>query len=167
MTNEIFPNALRRLRREERMTMKELSDESGVSQSYISQLENGVRLPSVNILRNIALSLARGKSYVDEDPFSDFYGSHFYTYKDEFEVETRKDDILEVLTVTRKNSEDEKLKKEYISTIKATTITALEENATNKIELSSDELHLLKSFKKADENQQKNIISYIEFLLNN
>lgn len=39
------------------LTQKQLAEKTGLTVSYISKLERGVRLPALNVLRNIALAL--------------------------------------------------------------------------------------------------------------
>ncbi|MFW3654577.1 helix-turn-helix domain-containing protein [Vagococcus fluvialis] len=56
-------DTLKEIRIDKKMTMIELSKYSGASQSYISQLENGKRKPTVEALRNIA----KGLSFNGED----------------------------------------------------------------------------------------------------
>lgn len=53
-----FGEALRSIRQNLGLTMEELSKSSGVSQSYISQLENDTRLPSEATVRKLAYSLS-------------------------------------------------------------------------------------------------------------
>jgi transcriptional regulator with XRE-family HTH domain len=52
-----FGQLLKKIRLNNSITMKDLSKSSGVSQSYISQLESGVRLPSKDVVHKLAHSL--------------------------------------------------------------------------------------------------------------
>ncbi|WP_160045704.1 helix-turn-helix domain-containing protein [Paenibacillus sp. USDA918EY] len=49
-----FGNEMRRLRNEKNMTIRQLEEASKVSNSYISQIEKGEKLPSPEILRKLA-----------------------------------------------------------------------------------------------------------------
>ena len=48
---------LQRLRREKQMSQEELSDRSGVHQTYLSGVERGKRNPTVGVLEKIARAL--------------------------------------------------------------------------------------------------------------
>lgn len=48
---------LQRLRRERQMSQEELSDRSGVHQTYLSGVERGKRNPTVGLLEKIARAL--------------------------------------------------------------------------------------------------------------
>lgn len=53
-----FKDALATIRHNLGMTMQELANSSGVSQSYISQLETGVRTPSDKTIKKLAYALS-------------------------------------------------------------------------------------------------------------
>ncbi|MEL7568371.1 MAG: helix-turn-helix transcriptional regulator [Eubacteriaceae bacterium] len=62
MNAENFGKYIKNLRSDRNLTLRQLEIKSGVSNSYLSQLENGKRgIPSPDILRK--LSLALGVSY--------------------------------------------------------------------------------------------------------
>jgi transcriptional regulator with XRE-family HTH domain len=48
---------IRRMRKAQNMTLVDLSEKTGLSLSFISQVERGITNPSINSLRNIALAL--------------------------------------------------------------------------------------------------------------
>jgi transcriptional regulator with XRE-family HTH domain len=48
---------IRKIRKSEEMTLKQLSEKSGITPSFLSDLENGKRLPSIETLRNISIAL--------------------------------------------------------------------------------------------------------------
>lgn len=59
---------IRRIRKAEGCTIRSLSEKTGVSESYISQLERGLVDPSVSLLRRIAGALnVAVSSFFDED----------------------------------------------------------------------------------------------------
>ena len=51
--------ALMKARHDAGLTQKELSEKSGISQADISRLENGIRNPSVALLRKLADAMGR------------------------------------------------------------------------------------------------------------
>lgn len=53
MENNQFGNYLKSLRLSQRMTIRKLEELSGVSNSYISQIEKGVSMPSPEILKKL------------------------------------------------------------------------------------------------------------------
>ncbi|MDB6353637.1 helix-turn-helix transcriptional regulator [Trichococcus sp. K1Tr] len=65
--NEIhFANYLREIRKKKKMTMVELSKVTGVSQSYLSQLENGKSLPTDSIVSKLLSGLTDSIAEQDE-----------------------------------------------------------------------------------------------------
>jgi predicted transcriptional regulator len=61
------PESLRKLRRESGLTQIELSDEVGVSQSYIARIEQGTLDPKLSVVNKILEVLNRKKSIVCSD----------------------------------------------------------------------------------------------------
>lgn len=51
------PNTLRKLRKENNLTLKELSEKSGISVSFISDIENFRRNPSIETLEALSKAL--------------------------------------------------------------------------------------------------------------
>jgi transcriptional regulator with XRE-family HTH domain len=48
---------IRRIRKSKKMTLKQLSEMAGITISFLSDLENSKRLPSIDTLKNISVSL--------------------------------------------------------------------------------------------------------------
>lgn len=61
-----FANYLREIRKKKKMTMVELSKVTGVSQSYLSQLENGKSLPTDSIVSKLLSGLTDSIAEQDE-----------------------------------------------------------------------------------------------------
>lgn len=57
-----YGKAIERLRRERGMTRDVLADESGVSPSYLYEVERGYKRPSTDVLANVAQALGRSPS---------------------------------------------------------------------------------------------------------
>lgn len=57
MDNNRLGEKLQERRRERKLTLLALSEQSGVSPSYLGRVENGKRFPSVTILRKLAKPL--------------------------------------------------------------------------------------------------------------
>ena len=58
----VTPDSLQKLRRESRITQLELSEEVGVSQSYIARIERGTLDPKLSVVNKIIEVLNRTKS---------------------------------------------------------------------------------------------------------
>jgi len=56
--SQFDPERLRAIRRLRRYTLRQLADETGVSTSYLSRLENGLANPSISLLSKIANKLS-------------------------------------------------------------------------------------------------------------
>lgn len=52
-----FPTALRELRQEKGLSQEELADKAGLHRTYISQIERGLKSPSLRSLQQIAEAL--------------------------------------------------------------------------------------------------------------
>ena len=61
-------NNIRRIRREQGLTIEQLSFASAVNKSYISDLERGVRNPTIVMLDRIAVALDIDVSELVNDP---------------------------------------------------------------------------------------------------
>lgn len=48
---------IQKLRKEKNIRQIELADKSGISQTYLSQIEKGIKIPSIDILEKISLNL--------------------------------------------------------------------------------------------------------------
>lgn len=147
-----FGEALRNLRKSERMTTSELAEMAEVSQSYISQLENNVRIPSDTIIEQLSQALAAGTRYRDaEDALVSAY--------DTFHIEENYFKIYKRLTEVKKENETSKIKSDYLETIQNT-----DENATG-ISLSQDELTLIKNYQKLSLTEKKQLLDFSNFLI--
>jgi len=152
-----FGQALRELRRFETMTMSELAKKSNVSQSYISQLENNVRLPSEKVIEDLSLALAKGKAIKNDDPFPQEDDKPFYdTYTDEFQVETRQQDIADLLRKVKIANESKAKRDEYL--------TVISNGDGENVTLSSYEINFLDKINKLDEKGKKFVLDFIDFL---
>jgi transcriptional regulator with XRE-family HTH domain len=56
MLSDELGNSLRELRKRKNLSLRDIEKESGVSGSYLSQVEQGKRHPSADLLRKIALT---------------------------------------------------------------------------------------------------------------
>lgn len=61
-TNLYYGKAIERLRRERGMTRDDLAAESGVSPSYLYEVERGYKRPSTDVLASLAEALGRSPS---------------------------------------------------------------------------------------------------------
>ncbi|EMF0057847.1 MAG: helix-turn-helix transcriptional regulator [Enterococcus hirae] len=154
--NLSFGKALRELRRFEAMTMNELAEKSKVSQSYISQLENDVRLPSEKVISDLSAALARGASHENDDPFPTQNTPLFIdSYTSEFEIETRQQDFFDLLKKIKLVNESKIKREEYLTSIEADK---------KNVSLSSDDLELLKQINHLSNNERKFVLDFISFL---
>ena len=149
--DEPFGDALRQLRRNEEMTMTQLSKKSGISQSYISQLENNVRLPSTKVITSISSALARG---VTTGPLGE---DDFDRYINDFEVESRAQDFESLFTKIKLANESKNLKNEYYQQLN-------ESGELETVTLSEQEIQLLKKSSTLNSNQYTFLLEFIDFL---
>jgi len=56
-TGKGFAQALRQLRQEKGLSQEELADRAGLHRTYISQIERGIKSPSLRSLERIARAL--------------------------------------------------------------------------------------------------------------
>lgn len=89
-----FKDKLRGLRTSENITMVELSKRTGLSQSYISQLENG-KLPTDENLQKIAEGLAQGRSKSKVNELAKFYESSLKMSRDNDELLNKQQALTE------------------------------------------------------------------------
>lgn len=89
-----FKDKLRGLRTSENVTMVELSKRTGLSQSYISQLENG-KLPTDENLQKIAHGLAEGRSKSKVNELANFYESSLKMSRDNDELLNKQKALIE------------------------------------------------------------------------
>ncbi|AOZ91609.1 helix-turn-helix domain-containing protein [Paenibacillus crassostreae] len=58
MDKKLLGEAIRKKRKERKMKQYELSEETGLSRNYISDIENGRYMPSVDSLSKLAVCLS-------------------------------------------------------------------------------------------------------------
>ena len=151
--NYSFGENLREIRRHERMTMKELSRKSNISQSYISQLENDIRLPSDKVIYSLSLALAKGRDI--ESDFSPAIISD--AYEDPFTVESRQQDFEQLLKRIKNNDESKNIQKEYLEKVSIS-------NTTENIEVSQEDLTILNLLNSIDPKHKDFILDFIKFI---
>jgi transcriptional regulator with XRE-family HTH domain len=62
---ETLGQRLRRLRRARHLTQRDLTDRAGVSEAFLSRLENDERRPSIHVIRKLALALDVSDDYLE------------------------------------------------------------------------------------------------------
>lgn len=67
----IVGRKVKAIRLEKRLTQKQLGELTGLHQNYISEIENGKRNITIEILQNIAISLKISVSilFINDSPF--------------------------------------------------------------------------------------------------
>ena len=72
---EDFPAYMKRLRTQQRLSLREVTDKTGVSAPYVSQIERGLRRPGADVLKRLAPAylvpvrdLLRAAGYLEEVP---------------------------------------------------------------------------------------------------
>lgn len=50
-------STIQKLRKEKNIKQIELAEKSGISQTYLSQIEKGIKVPTIDILEKVSLSL--------------------------------------------------------------------------------------------------------------
>ncbi len=69
--NENIGFNLKKIRKDRGLTLESLSSQSGVSKSMISEIERGIRNPSISILWNLANTLKTPLNFFLKDPVPD------------------------------------------------------------------------------------------------
>lgn len=145
---ENFGSLLRTIRIEQEFTSSELAEKSSISQSYISQLENNVRLPSDSVIEKLAYALI-GKDFSRLTDSEKESGTFYFSA----ESETKKfKEIVQYLKDAR----------DYMK-IKDIPGFRFDDGETS---LSSDQRELLEGFSKLSSQSKQQLISYLNFLLN-
>ncbi|MFI3684247.1 helix-turn-helix transcriptional regulator [Vagococcus fluvialis] len=103
LMNLSFGEALKEIRYAEEMTTTDLSRKSNISQPYISQLENNVRVPSDKIIGKLALALAEGNDEMMNGIVK--VSNSFYT---PITIEKRQDELYKLLQQIKKNTQESK-----------------------------------------------------------
>ncbi|MDY5099736.1 helix-turn-helix transcriptional regulator [Clostridium sp.] len=94
---------LRRIREEKRLSRRELSELSGISQSYIVKIEEGTKNPTLEVLISLANALNVKVEYLTEDENSDevkTFGTELDKLCSEMGIDTSvlDEDDLELIT---------------------------------------------------------------------
>lgn len=63
-TEQIFARVLREVRQEKGLSQEELADRAGLHRTYISQLERGLKTPSLRSIEQIAAALGVPASHL-------------------------------------------------------------------------------------------------------
>ena len=77
MTN--FNSSLKQVRKDTGMTQEELAVHSGVSRSYISQIETNYRQPTAFILNSLLMSMGHKLAIVVDDDNETYHNENLYT----------------------------------------------------------------------------------------
>ena len=77
MTN--FNSSLKQVRKDIGMTQEELAVHSGVSRSYISQIETNYRQPTAFILNSLLMSMGHMLAIVVDDDNESYHNENLYT----------------------------------------------------------------------------------------
>lgn len=143
---ETFGTLLKEIRQASSMTSSSLAEKSSISQSYISQLENNVRLPSDKIIKKIAYALIeRNNPHSDVDNF-------VFSSKQKRKNFTG---LVNELITAR-----DYMKVKDIPTLIGTDVE------DNPIRIDKAEKEFLDLFNKIDINDRKTLQTYMEFLIN-
>lgn len=144
-----FGSLLKALRKSEHLTSSELAQRSGISQSYISQLENNVRLPSDKIIDKLVYALMG------------------------YQLSDLTDAAIEIEYYPLDSDEDKKLYRELVQNLKEVRdymkikdIPSLLSQDDLSSSLSLDERELLRNFSLLTNEGKDRLLSYLNFLLN-
>jgi|TARA_R100000306_G_scaffold45597_1_gene43493 transcriptional regulator with XRE-family HTH domain len=77
MTN--FNSSLKQVRKDIGMTQEELAVHSGVSRSYISQIETNYRQPTAFILNSLLMSMGHKLAILADDDNESYHNENLYT----------------------------------------------------------------------------------------
>lgn len=146
-TYKDFGSLLREIRQTAGMTTPVLAEKSGISQSYISQLENNVRLPSDKIIKRIAYALTeRNNKNSNVEKF------YFSSVQNEKKCEKL------VIELTRA--------RDFMKVKDIPSLVANVENEHTKIFIDESSAKFLDLFNQIDKQDRQNLFSYMEFLIN-
>ncbi len=92
---EEISKKIRQLRKEKNMTLKELSEQTGLSVSFLSQVENNTSSLAITSLKKIADALGKDISYFFKSPE---VKSYHVKYEDQepFKIETSKAEFVKL-----------------------------------------------------------------------
>ena len=92
---EEISKKIRSLRKEKNMTLKELSEKTGLSISFLSQVENNTSSLAITSLKKIADALEKDISYFFESPETKSYHVK-YEDQEPFTIETSKAEFIKL-----------------------------------------------------------------------
>ncbi len=142
-----FGSLLREIRQTAGMTTPVLAEKSGISQSYISQLENNVRLPSDKIIKKIAYALTERKN-----ENSNVETFHFSSIQNEKKC----DELMIELTHAR----------DFMKVKEIPSLAASVEHEQTKFFIDESSAKFLDLFNQIDKKDRQPLFSYMEFLIN-
>ena len=94
MINEISAK-IKALRKEKKLTLKNLSEKTGLSASFLSQVENSSSSLAITSLKKIADALEEDISYFFQSPTSKSFHVK-YEYQDPFTIENSKSEFVKL-----------------------------------------------------------------------
>ncbi|WP_321383366.1 helix-turn-helix domain-containing protein [uncultured Enterococcus sp.] len=144
-----FGSLLKAIRLEKDLTTSELSQKSSISQSYISQLENNVRLPSDKIIEKLAYGLI-GKDFSELTEAA--------KQMEHFPLSSEEERRLFRETV--------QYLKEARDYMKIKDIPSILSQDDLSSPLTLDERELLRNFSLLTNEGKDRLLSYLNFLLN-
>lgn len=71
----VFGEVLRRLRTEKGLSQEELADESELHRTYVSQIERGLKSPSLETMRRLAVALGISLPKLMDQVWKDHMGA--------------------------------------------------------------------------------------------
>ena len=92
---EDISKKIRSLRKEQNMTLKELSEKTGLSISFLSQVENNTSSLAITSLKKIADALEKDISYFFESPTTNSYHVK-YEDQEPFKIETSEAEFIKL-----------------------------------------------------------------------
>ncbi|MEB5953171.1 MULTISPECIES: helix-turn-helix domain-containing protein [Enterococcus] len=170
-----FKDKLRGIRNIEELTMVQLSNLSGLSQSYISQLENG-KLPSDENIAKLAKGLSKGRfsSNLDRDTSED-YEKTLKSSRDHDELLIQHKALIEAtkrFEFERNFEKDEFLKsidRELQKNTKRGLVSSLSDffgfQSEFEESLTSAEHRIIQKYRLLDNARNIKVEEYIDFLL--
>lgn len=150
-----FGEALKRMRFSTEMTMDSLATISGVSQSYISQIENGVRLPSDKVIKKIALAFA--KKVIEQE----IYSSPFHELSEDSFVYSEEEKSNKIsIKIEEEALEVEKI----LQKVKMNDKSNIKEIQNS--DLTKEELKILTIYRNLSNEKKKSFLSMLDLLKN-
>ena len=151
-----FGEVLKTIRLSEVFTSTDLATVAKVSQSYISQLENNVRLPSDKIIYQLSSAIAKGlykvKSFQGEpDKLSS-------AYVDDIDIEIRKEYYNNLLKKS-KNERNNKLNSDLVHQ------AVVNSDKKELLILSEEEKKIIERLRSLSSSNKKELIKYLNYLV--